>query len=223
MTLEQQLTQMREATMAKMPESIIKVFLNSLEEIRNDKLRERALQVGDHIPEGLLKDSTGNTVSLQSLHTSEFLVLNFYRGGWCPYCNMELRAYESLKDEFAALGVNIVAISAEVTALAAQTTTKNAISFPILTDTNAALMKRIGIVFQLDEATKREYGNFGVHLDKIQGNDEFELPVPAVYVVNRAMEIVFCHFEEDYMTRLEPSELLEIVKRKTAESLIPQN
>lgn len=158
-----------------------------------------------------LQNSNGGKLLLSGLVEQEFLILNFYRGGWCPYCNMELREYERLRKSFNELDADIIGISAEILELANQTIVKNTLSFPVLTDINAQLMKAIGIVFQLDEASKREFENFGMDFTKIHGNNNFELPVPAVYVINKEMEIVFAHFEEDYMTRLEPTELLNIL------------
>lgn len=212
MTLEEQLKQVRDTTLTRMPQSIVQVFKDSIRGIRDDKLKEQALQVGDQIPEISLKSIEGNPVGLIDLFQSEFLILNFYRGGWCPYCNMELREYERLKMDFMELGVSIAAVSAETPELATQTIDKNSISYPILTDDDAKLMKAIGIVFKLDEASKREYVNFGMDFSEIHGNENYELPVPAVYVINRDMEIVFVHFEEDYMTRMEPTEVLNFIK-----------
>ncbi|SEL08656.1 Peroxiredoxin [Aquimarina amphilecti] len=212
MTLQEQLKQMRNATMERMPQSIIKVFTNSIDNIRKNHLKENAHQVGDNVTDMSLQNINGDHLLLSDFIKKEFLILNFYRGGWCPYCNMELREYENLRKSFNALGVDIVGISAEIPELANQTITKNALSFPVLTDIDAKLMKATGIIFKLDEASKKEFQNFGMDFTKIHGNNNFELPVPAVYVIDKKMEVVFVHFEEDYMTRLEPMELLNILK-----------
>lgn len=212
MTLENQLKTMRDATMERMPESIIKVFKDSISEIKANKLKEKALQIGDIIPDIPLTNNEGNTIKLNELIKSEYLILNFYRGGWCPYCNMELREYERLQNDFNNVGTDIVAISSEIAELALKTSSKNVISYPILTDKDAQLMKAIGIVFKLDEASKREFVNFGMDFSHINGNGNYELPVPAIYVINKEFKVVFVHFEENYMTRLEPKELLNELK-----------
>ncbi|WP_299439823.1 peroxiredoxin-like family protein [uncultured Aquimarina sp.] len=219
MTLQEQLKQMRNATMERMPQSIIKVFTDSINDIRKKRLKENALQVGDHIPDMGLQNINGNNLLLSNLIEKEFLILNFYRGGWCPYCNMELREYERLRKIFNQLNTDIVGISAEIPELVNQTIDKNTLSFPVLSDIDAELMKAIGIVFQLDEASKKEFENFGMDFTRIHKNNNFELPVPAIYIINKKMEIVFVHFEEDYMTRLEPTELLNILKN----NLITEN
>lgn len=214
MTLQEQLRHMRKTTMERMPQSIIKVFTDSIAEIRKNQLQEKALQVEDFIPDMNLQSIHGEKTLLSDLQRTEFLILNFYRGGWCPYCNMELREYEKLQKTFNELGIDVIGISAENPELANTTVNKNALSFPVLTDVDAQLMKAIGIVFQLDEASKKEFENFNMDFTKIHGNNNFELPVPAIYVMNKEMEVVFVHFEEDYMTRLEPTELLNIMKNK---------
>ncbi|WP_271783851.1 peroxiredoxin-like family protein [Aquimarina algiphila] len=212
MTLQEQLGQMRSSTMERMPQSIIKVFTDSIAEIRKNQLKENALQVGSRVPNMKLQSIEGGITLLSDLHQTEFLILNFYRGGWCPYCNMELREYERLRKSFNELNADIIGISAEIPVLANATANKNTLSFPVLTDVDAQLMKAIGIIFQLDEASKKEFENFNMDFTEIHGNANFELPVPAVYVINKEMEVVFVHFEEDYMTRLEPTELLNILK-----------
>ncbi|WP_394746930.1 peroxiredoxin-like family protein [Spongiimicrobium salis] len=210
--LDKQLKQMRQATMERMPQHIIEVFKNGLQEIINSGLREKSLQLGDTVPNAPLTTMTGETKAVEEYIASEYLILNFYRGGWCPYCNLELREYERLQNDFSEIGVSILAISAERPQLTNDTALKNILTYPIATDVDARFMKTLGIVFSLDEATKKEYRNFGIDLGHIHGNNNDELPVPAVYVINKNREIVFVHFEEDYMTRLEPLTLLEVLK-----------
>ncbi|TPN84740.1 peroxiredoxin-like family protein [Aquimarina algicola] len=215
MTLTEQLQQFRDATMTRMPKSIIQTFKNDIKEINASRLKENALQKGDIIPDFSLTDNQGNKILLREMVQSEFLILNFYRGGWCPYCNLELQEYERLKDDFKKAGADIIAISAEVEEFATQTTQKNSLSFPVLTDKDAQFMKAIGIVFQLNEQTKKDYAGFGMDFTKIHGNENYELPVPAVYVIDKNREIVFVHFEADYMTRIEPKQILTILKNKS--------
>lgn len=212
MKLEEQLKQMRDSVMEKMPASAIKIMTDGFEEIRNSQLKENALQINDIVPNVTLFDPNGDSYVLNELITQDFLILNFYRGGWCPYCNMELRAYEALRNDFKTIGADIVGVSAEVQELGKQTHNKNALTFPVLTDKDAEFMKAIGIVFELNEETKQLYKNFGMDFTKIHGNDNFELPIPAIYVINKNREIIFKHIEEDYTTRLEPKDLLNSLR-----------
>lgn len=212
MSLSKSLKQITTSGFEKMPHSIAKVLSDGIEELKTNKLATNALQVGDKIPDiQLVASDTGGEVSLKEIIKNDFLILNFYRGGWCPYCNLELRAYEQLKDQFAKVGADIVSISAELPRIAMSTSKRNQLSHPVLTDLNAELSKAIGINFQLNKDLQREYSNFGINLAELHGNDENELAVPAVFVLDKDMKIVWSHIEEDYMNRAEPSEVLKAV------------
>lgn len=214
MKLQQQLKQITAAGFDRMPQPIAKILVDGIEEIKNDGLKNRALKVGDSIPDFQLTDINYQQHTLSNLMHKDFLVLNFYRGGWCPYCNMELRAYEKLRADFLAINTDIIAISAEKSTFAAATINKNQITYPILTDTAAELMKKIGIVFQLNEQLRIEYKKFGIDLTRLHENTNDELAIPAIYVINKDLKVVFVHIEENYMTRLEPNDLLTILTKK---------
>lgn len=215
MILREQTEQLKQDVLARMPQSIVKNFQDDIAQLKIDKLKEKALQIGSTVPNGLFTDIQGTQIDLKSIHTSDFLILNFYRGGWCPYCNMELREYERLKDEFKAINTNIVGISSEMPKLTIDTHQKNTLSYPVLADSNADFMKQVGVVFELSTLAKKDFEGFGMDFTKINGNTNFELPVPAIYVIDKNFKIIFIHFEEDYMTRLEPTDLLTTLKNKT--------
>ncbi|WP_271783819.1 peroxiredoxin-like family protein [Aquimarina algiphila] len=214
MTLQEQLQQISEAGFARMPKHIAKVLLDGIEEISSSDLKKNAIKVGEKINNTALVDIHGNHKNISEFVEQDYLILNFYRGGWCPYCNMELRAYEKLKNEFGNLNANIVAISAEVPNNNTKTFEKNALSFPVLSDVDARFMKSLGIVFTLNDDLKSEYSKFGIDLKQFHGNLNFELSVPGVYIINKDLEIVFSHLEENYMTRLEPIELLFFLRKQ---------
>ncbi|WP_109437362.1 peroxiredoxin-like family protein [Aquimarina sp. AU119] len=212
MTLKQQLIQISDAGFSRIPKAIAQVLLDGIKEVRLSNLKKNALKKGDYVPDLEVLNSFGISTSIQELVTHKLLIINFYRGGWCPYCNTELRAYEKLKEDFAELGAGIVAISAETPEITIQTSNKNHLSFPVLSDQNAKLMKAFGIVFQLNKKLREEYTNFGINLSEIHDNSNYELPVPAIYVINKDLEIVYDYFEENHMLRLEPKDLLNVLK-----------
>ncbi|WP_281991531.1 peroxiredoxin-like family protein [Aquimarina aggregata] len=214
MILQKQTEHLRQNILKRMPKSIVDTFKTDISQLKKQKLKENALQVGDTLPNSILRTINNDVVNLQSLHTSNFLIINFYRGGWCPYCNMELREYERLQNEFKVNNTNIISISAELPNLANQTSNKNTISHPILTDTDATFMKEIGIIFKLSKNAQKDFAGFGMDFVNIHGNENYELPVPAVYVVDKGFRIIFRYFEEDYMKRLEPLDLLNFLKDK---------
>lgn len=211
MNLTEQLDRIREVGFAQMPKQVGKVLLDGIEEVAKSNLTSTSLKKGDQIPQFELVDIHEERKNVKELMTKDYLIINFYRGGWCPYCNLELKEYERLKDAFEAVGASIVAISPEKPEYTSITSNKNAITFDVLSDENATIMKEFGIVFQLNEKLKKEYTKFGIDLTDVNGNNNFELPIPATYIINKDLEIVFSHIEVDYTTRLEPSVLIEEV------------
>lgn len=211
MNLTEQLDRIREVGFAQMPKQVAKVLLDGIEEVAKSNLTSTSLKKGDQIPQFELVDIHEERKNVKDLMTNDYLIINFYRGGWCPYCNLELKEYERLKDAFEAVGASIVAISPEKPEYTSITSNKNAITFDVLSDENATIMKEFGIVFQLNEKLKKEYTKFGIDLTDVNGNNNFELPIPATYIINKDLEIVFSHIEVDYTTRLEPSVLIEEV------------
>lgn len=214
MSLKEQLDNFKEIGFSQMPIEVAKILLDGIEEVIQSNIAETSLKKGDKIPDFNLPDIHGNNLNIKKLINKEFLIINFYRGGWCPYCNMELQEYERLKDTLESAGASIVAISPEKSKYILSTSDKNALTFNILSDENTIVMKQFGIVYQLNEEMKNIYRDFGIDLTKNNGNSNFELPIPATYIINKNMEILFAHVEADYTTRFEPSQLLKILKQQ---------
>ncbi len=221
MSLSQSLSQITASGFEKMPHSIAKVLSDGIEELKKDDLSGTALQVGDTIPDiELINPENRSSISLKDLIKHEYLVLNFYRGGWCPYCNLELRAYEQLREQFKAVSANIVSISAELPDRTISTATRNKLSHTVLTDHHAKLANAIGIDFQLNKDLQREYANFGINLSELHGNEDNVLLVPAVFIIDKDMKIVWSHIEENYMIRAEPLDVMNELKRINERALV---
>lgn len=213
MSLKEALQTLSDKSFTQMPADVAQKIKNGIENTIKGGFKENALKVGDSVPSFILEDIFENKKSLPELIKNEYLVIDFYRGGWCPFCNMELREYERLKDDFLEVGTNIVAISPEKAEYTNTSSKENNISFDILSDVNTKVMQKFGIVFTLDDDVKEVYNHFGIELEKTQGNDEFKMPIPATYVINSDLEIVFAHIEEDYTTRCEPKDVLDFLKQ----------
>ena len=187
------------------------IMSRSTNDLKALSLSSNALGKGDTLLDFQLPNSTGETVSLADF-TEDFLVLSFYRGGWCPYCNMELRALQEILPELKAHNTALVAISPETPDHSLSTTEKNELSFEVLSDINNTYAKSIGLVFQLPEDLRNVYHTFGIEVDKHNGNGDYELPMPATYVINRNREIIHSFVPEDYTERLDPEMILEAIK-----------
>lgn len=171
-------------------------------------LADGALKAGDRFPAVVLTDQLGRAVDLGAGPESP-LVVTFYRGGWCPYCNLELRAYQTLLPDIEALGARLVAVSPESPDNTLSTAEKNAISFTVLSDVEGRLADLLGIRFELSEPVKAYFRKAGLDLPLRNADGRWSLPMPATYVVGSDGRIVLAHVDPDYRKRLEPTAVID--------------
>lgn len=177
------------------------VVENALDELRKSGIQKRALKVGARIPSIRLPDASGQMRSVQDLLKKGPVVLSFYRGGWCPFCNKQLSSYAAHYDEFRKRGAELVAISPETPEQATDTQNKDKIPFVTLSDANNAVAGKFGLVFSVSPEVKRLYLDMGIDLEKSQGNGDWKLPLPATYVVRQDGRIAYAFIDVDYRKR----------------------
>ena len=190
------------------------ILTADMERVQASGVIGAALKVGQKAPDFTLPDAFGNPVSLSALLVSGPVVISFYRGEWCPFCNIQLRSLEQALPAMKRLGATLVAISPEKADHAIAAAEKNNLTFPVLTDFRNNVAQQFGIVFQvgqeLQEFSKNAFKN---DLALRNGEDSYELPVPATYVLDASGIIRFAHVEVDYMTaRAEPEEIISALK-----------
>lgn len=169
---------------------------------------KNALNVGAKIPNFELSDSTGKTVSSKDLLKDGNLVIVFYRGAWCPFCNTYLRSLQKRLTDIAAAGGKIVAISVENPDASMAVAKKNEVGFTVLSDPKLETARKFGIVYQLPAETDEKYKTYGIDLAKRNAMDKPELPLSATYVVNKKGKIVYAFLEADYKKRAEPDVII---------------
>lgn len=160
-----------------------------------------------------LKDQSGNEVSLKELRKKGPVVVIFYRGNWCPYCNRELTRFQDSLQLITAKGASVVAITPETAEGIVKTIDKTKASFPILSDADMKVAKAYAVNFQVDEKTLARYKNAGI--DLLANNAQKEkayLPVPAVYVINREGSVIYRYFDADYRKRPFVKDILTEIK-----------
>jgi peroxiredoxin len=187
--------------------------------LRASGIEERALKVGAQAPDLSLPDASGKSVRLQDLWQRGPLVLLFYRGGWCPYCNLELRAWQQKLGTLKQLDASLVAISPQLPDGSLSTAQKNELAYPVLSDSDLVAANAFGVSFTLPPELVALYSQVGNDLPVINGNGQWVLPVPASYVIDRQGRIAFAHVEADYRERAEPSEMLETVAALRSDTL----
>lgn len=195
------------------PPEKLKLMDRATEELIASGLKHSALKEGDRVADFILPDAHGAPVRLQSLLETGPVVISFYRGGWCPYCNIELRGLQRALPEIKALGASLVAISPQLPDNSLSTEEKNHLTFPVLSDVGNVIARRFGIVFKLPDDLLGTYKAFNHGLSDVNGEEgATELPIPATYVLDRSGIIRLAFIEEDYTKRLDPQIILEALR-----------
>jgi peroxiredoxin len=193
------------ATKAKMQRAI--------EELAASEIVASALKKGDKLPDfSLPKTSGGENFILSEALEKGPVVLVYYRGDWCPYCNLQLAEYQNLIGEFSAAGAQVVAVSPQTVENSKYADGENPFDFEVLVDPDNRFAREIGIVFELPEYLQEVYKDFGIDLHVANGSEKMELPLSATYIIGQDRKIAYSYLEEDYTKRAEPSEVLAKVK-----------
>ncbi len=206
-TLEAQLQKLRQRTSA---ETTV-IYNKSVQDLIATNIEKTALQKGELAPDFSLPNATGQTVSLSGLLRNGLVALTFYRGAWCPYCNIQLRAYQEILPQIHELGAELVAISPELPDGSLTVTEKHHLAFPVLSDVNAVILRQYKVLFTVPENIREIYLKAGLDVEKANGVSTWELPIPATYVIDADRIIRFAYTKPDYRDRLEPKTLLEQV------------
>ncbi len=172
----------------------------------------RGLRVGDRVPDVALASILGSDVQLGELVGSGPLILVFYRGGWCPYCAGDLKEWQGHLTEVDDLGGSLVAITPEAPNRAEATGAKNNLGFDILSDGTGEAAAAFDVGFTLDEKTQRKYAGYGIDLPTINAQQNWDLVIPATFVVDRAGVIRYAYVNEDYSKRADPQEVIAALR-----------
>ncbi len=208
----------QEAFKEKVPQDIQQVMLDATEDLKRLSLSKNALKISDKAIDFELPNAVNKPVSLkEALENNDFVVINFYRGIWCPYCNLELQALQSINSELEKLNAKLIAISPQTPDSSLTTKEKNELEFEVLSDKDNKVAKEYGLVFSLAEELRPIYKSFGIDIVAANEENSFELPMPATYIVNKNQEIIYSFIDEDYTKRSEPQTILDIIQKNSYE------
>jgi peroxiredoxin len=200
----------------KPTKEIIDTMRRATTELINRAQAQRAKKAGDAAPAFTLKDPEGKLVSSRDLLAKGPLVVSFYRGVWCPYCNLELQALQAALPEVVARGASLVAISPQTAPNSRKSQRDNKLEFPILSDVRSEVADAFGIRFALPEYLVEVYKGFGNDLAIVNDDPSWVLPMPARYVIGTDGIIAYAEVNPDYTKRPDPSELLPVLDRLSA-------
>lgn len=183
------------------------------DELKASGQAERAKRVGDRAPDFELHDPQGNIVSSKRLLAKGPLVVSFYRGVWCPYCNMELRALQDFLPELAKFNASLVAISPQSAPNSRKSIRENELTFPILSDVKGKIGEAFGLKYKLPDYLIEVYASRKNDLPSVNEDPEWTLPMPARYLIDRDGTIVYAEVNPDYRCRPDPEDMLPALQK----------
>lgn len=189
-------------------------FTRSLEELLTSG-QAKGLPIGSIGPDFTLNDHTGKTFTLSEEVVKGPVVLTFFRGSWCPYCNLELQAYQKQIDTITSLGAQLLAISPQSPSHSLTMQEKNGLSFPLLCDTNNQVAEKYKLRFRLPDYLQDTYRSLDIDLKHFNSDDSWTLPIPATYILNNQGVIWSACLDPDYKKRMEPTEVFDILQTLT--------
>ena len=173
---------------------------------------QTGLKKGDKAPLFAATDNTGKPLNLKAiLATHKAVVLFFYRGQWCPYCNKQIKHLEDSLTLLSAKGAYVVGVTPETGENINKTIEKTRASFSIIQDKGYAIMKAYQVDYVMDDSMLAKYKNYGIDIEKNNGNTDHVLPVPATYVIGKDGKLVFVHFDKDYTKRPSVKAILDVL------------
>jgi peroxiredoxin len=208
-SLKEELAALQKELAFSLPETTIGLLKHATQRLLDSEKIQPVLKVGDRFPQFALPNVVGNAIDSEDLLAQGPLVVSFFRGGWCPYCNLELRAYQAVWQDIRKLGANIVAISPQLPEDSLTMVAKANLKFEVLSDTGNSLAEHLGLVFELPRSVVDLYRSMGYDLERINGNVRWSLPAPATYLLDTDNTVLLSYCHADYSQRLEPAEVLK--------------
>lgn len=213
-TYQEGLSELRGNLSKMLPEEALGVFDTDAENLQKAHTAILKANVGDKATDFSLSNALDETVSLSKLLKHHKVVLVFYRGTWCPYCNLQLTHYQAALERIHSLGAKLVAISPQTPDESLNIKEKNELKFEVLSDNGNIVARNYTTVFKNGNAPVNTMSELGFDFDAHYSDDSRELPVPAVFIINQDGTIAFAKAEGgDYRNRVDVSEILETLKK----------
>ncbi|MDB9515836.1 peroxiredoxin-like family protein [Roseofilum reptotaenium CS-1145] len=212
MGLTEHLNKTSQAVFADLSASIKARFKEATEELQNSGIIEQACQNGDLAPDFSLPNTMGKTITLSELLKVGPVIISFYRGKWCTFCNLELQAFQRISPNLKDLGTTLVAISPQTFDHSSGTVDQNQLIFDVLSDRGNAIARSYGLVFRLPESLRVLYQSFDIDLPAYNGDETFELPIPATYIISQDGKVALSFINADYTQRLDPRDIMKTLR-----------
>jgi peroxiredoxin len=206
-SLENQLNDFKKNWSSKVDQSVSNTFQKGIDELIEANIIAKVIKTNDMAPKFSLRDASGKVVSLDEKLKKGRVILTWYRGGWCPYCNLTLREFQKYENDFQKLDAQFIALTPELPDNSLSTKEKNELTFDVLSDIDSKVAKDYGLVFKVTDEVNAFYKKFH-DLKDFNGGSGDELPITATYIIEKNGKISFSFVDVDYRKRAEPQEVL---------------
>jgi len=214
-TMKEQSLELQNQLKDQVPSEILKVFLEYAEKLGKVDFATRSRTIGDKAPEFELLNATGELISLKETLNNGPVVLTYYRGNWCPWCNLQLKTLQvSLLPEMNSLGANLIAISPQTPDNSLSMKEKNELAFHVLSDQNNKVAEKYGLVFEIDKnVIKNAYNKIDLSIPFFNGTNNWKIPVTGTFVIDQNGIIQSSYVNGDFRYRQEPLVIIEALKK----------
>lgn len=211
-SLAEQLQQTKADFLSAIPADIQEVLASASAPLAQAHMEQYALQTGSIAPEFCLPNVHDRTICLRDVLPNGPVVISFYRGGWCPYCSLELRALQQCHSEISTLGASLLAISPQLPDRSHASADEHQLSFEVLSDIGNRVARNYGLVFTVPEELRPIYQQWGIDLPSWNGDDSWELPMPATFVLDRKGVVRAAFVQMDYTQRMDPADIIAALR-----------
>lgn len=206
--LAKQIEQFNNELATQVPQEVLEAFGKSIKDLKTKNIEEKSIKLGAIMPDFSLPNAKNEIIHSKEILKSGKMIIAFYRGSWCPYCNLELKALQENLSKINDKKVSLVAISPQSPDNSLTVIEKHNLTFEVLTDKDNTFAKQLGIIFELQDFVLPFYNALGINLSSFNKNDDTSLPIPAVFVVNENGIIIYKFADANYMNRIDIDELL---------------
>ena len=207
--LAKQIEQFNNELATQVPQQVLEAFGKSIEDLQKKKIEEKSIKLGEIMPEFLLPNVKNEIINSNEILKNGKMIIAFYRGSWCPYCNLQLKTLQDYLTKIKDKKATLVAISPQSPDSSLTVVEKHNLTFEVLTDTDNLFAKQLGISFELQDFVLPYYQALGIDLMHFNKNNDNFLPVPAVFVIDQNGKIIYKFVDANYMNRIDIDELLQ--------------
>ncbi len=205
MRLAEEIEKLQKQMFSKLSKQTIETITETTQNLIDKKIETNALKTGDNIIDFKLYTNDKKLVDTERLRNKGPIVISFFRGSWCPFCNLELHALNKIYKDIKRNGAELITLSPDLQ----KNSDTSKFDFPILIDEHNYVAKKFNLVFQLEDTLKNLYQEFSFNISKLNEDESYELPIPVTYIVDQSGKIIFDYIDPDYTKRAEPYKIIE--------------